>query len=74
MISHVALGGDPSCCDSVDKSLLVAFVLVGVGGGELGDGLVEHVRASSIRKYVEANSSRKRGTIKPSASTACTAG
>ena len=30
--------------------------------------------ARSIRKYVEANSSRKRGTIKPSASTACAPG
>ena len=47
-ISFIALGGYPSRCDSVNKRFVVAFVLAGVGSGELGDSLVEHVRAAEI--------------------------
>jgi hypothetical protein len=48
-VSQVALGGYPPCCDSFEERLVVALVLVGVGGGEAGDGLVEDVRAAQVR-------------------------
>ena len=42
--SHVALGGQATRVDGGDERGVVALVLVGVGRGEVGDRLVEHVR------------------------------
>jgi len=47
-ISHAGFGGEPPGGDGVDKSLVVAFVLVGVRARELGDGLVEDVGAAKV--------------------------
>jgi len=40
---HAGLGSQPSGVHGLGEGLIVAFVLVGVGGGKLGDGPVEHV-------------------------------
>src|ERR1700730_10013286 len=47
-ISQVALGGDPSRCDGIDERVVVARVVSGARGGELREGLVEHVRTSRV--------------------------
>src|SRR5207253_1363379 len=47
-LSHVAFDGEPSCGGGVEEGLVVAFVLVGVGGREPGDGLVEDIGAAEV--------------------------
>ncbi len=41
--SQAALGGDTSGADGGDKRVVVALVLIGIGGSELGDRLIEHI-------------------------------
>jgi hypothetical protein len=42
------VGDDAASGGRHGKRLVVAFVLVGVGGGELGDGPVEDIRATQV--------------------------
>src|SRR6478736_5507531 len=42
------LGGDAAGLDGVEEGLVLAFVLVGVGGGEVGDGFVEDVAGKQV--------------------------
>ena len=48
-LSFIALGGYPSRCDSVNKRFVVAFVLAGVGSGELGDSQLGRLRLDPAR-------------------------
>src|SRR5262245_36709344 len=45
---HAGLGGQPSGVHGRGEGLVVAFVLVGVAGGELGDGPVEQVALAEV--------------------------
>jgi enoyl-CoA hydratase/carnithine racemase len=45
---HTCLGNQPPGVHGRRESLVVALVLVGVGGGELGDGPVEHVALAQV--------------------------
>jgi hypothetical protein len=47
-VLQVGFGGDASRGDGVDECFVVAFVLVGVGGGEPGDGLVEDIGPAEV--------------------------
>ena len=47
-MSHAGFGGEPSCGDGVQEGLVVALVLVRVGGREPGDGLSHPVRNGSV--------------------------
>src|SRR5580698_10804947 len=47
-LSHALLGGYPAGFHRVDQGLVVTFVLVGVGRGELGDRAVEDGRAAQV--------------------------
>jgi len=42
------MGDDAAGGGGRGKRLVVAFVLAGVGGSELGDGLIEDVRAAEV--------------------------
>ena len=42
------MGGDAAVLLGLDEGVVVAFVLVGVGLGELGEGLVEGVAAAEV--------------------------
>jgi len=47
-MSHARFGVEPSCGDGVQEGLVVALVLVRVGGREPGDGLSHPVRNGSV--------------------------